>query len=320
MKVIELFAGIGAPRMALKKLNINHEVVCISEILKTSIDMYNKIHRDTLNLGDITKIKELPYCDFLHFSSPCIDFSRAGKQQGVNGKGGSKLIYEVYRLLDNYKERNILPKYLSFENVPDLKTKEKFSIEYNKLINKFKELGYNVYDKILSAQYFNNATCRQRLFVIAIRKDIDNYKFKMPEETRITSLRIKDFLSLPDDKYLWPHPIIFHPLNNNEENIETTRKLGWLETACGHETQSNRVWNKNGLCPAITCAASFIVQKDNNKFYRLSEEELWKIQGFSQEDFNKIKNEFSKSAIIKAIGNSIALGPLEAIYKNLFIE
>lgn len=77
MKVIELFAGIGAPHMALNKNNIDVEVVGISEIEKSAIEMYNIIHGETKNFGDITKIKSLPYCDFLHFSSPCQSFSRS---------------------------------------------------------------------------------------------------------------------------------------------------------------------------------------------------------------------------------------------------
>lgn len=318
MKVIELFAGIGAPRMALNNLGIKHEVIGISEILNTSIKMYNAIHGETKNFGDITQITSLPECDLLHFSSPCVDFSSAGKRLGMDGNGGSKLIYEVYRLLDDYNDRNQLPKYLSFENVPDLKTKSKFLPEYNKLISKLEE-NYNVYDSILDAQYFNNATIRKRLFVIAIRKDIDDKSFKMPEQNTLTSLRINDFLLPPNEKYLWPREIKFHSLIDNEEKVDTTRKLGWLETDCGHETQSNRVWSINGFCPTITCSAQFIIRK-NNKYYRLTEEELWYLQGFSKNDYDKIRGKFSKSAIIKAVGNSIALGPLEAIYKNLFIK
>ena len=40
--------------------------------------------------------------------------------------------------------------------------------------------------------------------------------------------------------------------------------------------------------------------------------------GFKDKDFFKIKDNFSKTALIKATGNSIALGPLKAIYNNLF--
>ena len=46
MKVIELFAGIGAFRQALKNQNIPHEVVAFSEIDKYAIEAYRAIHND----------------------------------------------------------------------------------------------------------------------------------------------------------------------------------------------------------------------------------------------------------------------------------
>lgn len=316
MKVIELFAGIGAPRMALKNLKIPHETIAISEIDNKSIEIYNTIHGETLNLGNITKIESLPYCDFLHASSPCQSFSASGKKTGTKGESG--LIYEFYRLMQDYYNRNKLPKYISYENVPDLKTK--FASDYTELINNLENWGYNVYDDILKAQYYNNPTRRERLFVIAIRKDCDSGTFKLPNSETITSLRIEDFLLKEvDKKYYWPHEVKFHPLTDVEEKIETTRKIGWLETKCGKETQSNRVWNKRGLCPTITCSAQFLIREEETGLYRkITEEEYWRLQGFSQEDFEKIRGKFSKSAITKAVGNSIALGPLEAIYHNLF--
>lgn len=314
MKVIELFAGIGAPRMVLKKLGIEHETIGISEIDNNAIKIYEAIHGQVENFGDITKIEHLPYCDFLHASSPCQTFSQAGKKTGTKGESG--LIFEFYRLMQDYYDRNELPKYISFENVANLKTR--FKNDFNTLINNLKKWGYNVYEDILKAQYFNNATRRERLFVIGIRNDID-INFEMPTNETMTDLRISDFLlDNIDKKYAWPHTPIFHSLNDNEERIDTTRKLGWLETGCGHETQSNRVWNRNGLCPTITCGAQFIIKDDKYGYRKLTEEELWRIQGFSQEDFEKIRGKFSKSAITKVVGNSIALGPLEAIYRNLF--
>jgi len=43
----------------------------------------------------------------------------SGKRNGHNGV--SRLIFDSLRLLKNYKERNLLPKYISFENIPELK-------------------------------------------------------------------------------------------------------------------------------------------------------------------------------------------------------
>ena len=73
LKVIELFAGIGAQRKALQKAEIEHEVIAISEIDKYAIQSYNAI------LGDITKIEKMPKADLWTYSFPCTDISLAGR-------------------------------------------------------------------------------------------------------------------------------------------------------------------------------------------------------------------------------------------------
>jgi len=82
MKVIELFAGIGSQHQALKNLHIEHEVVAISEIDKYAVQSYTALHGQPNNLGDITKIQELPNADLWTYSFPCQGISVAGKQAG----------------------------------------------------------------------------------------------------------------------------------------------------------------------------------------------------------------------------------------------
>ena len=84
IKVIELFAGVGAQRQALKETNIDHEIVAISEIDKYALLAYEKLHGPTLNLGDISKIEKLPHADMWTYSFPCTDISLAGRMHGFD--------------------------------------------------------------------------------------------------------------------------------------------------------------------------------------------------------------------------------------------
>lgn len=72
LRVFEAFSGIGSQRMALNNIGIEHEVVAISEIEENSIKSYMAIHGDTLNLGDISKIKpsDIPKHDLFTYSFP----------------------------------------------------------------------------------------------------------------------------------------------------------------------------------------------------------------------------------------------------------
>ena len=116
--------------MALNELGLEYEIIGISEIDNNAIKIYNTIHGNTKNFGDIRNIKHLPKCNLLHASSPCTSFSNAGKKDGLEGPSG--LLLDVIRLLKDYKQRNELPEYFSFENILVMKTK--FTYVFNDFI------------------------------------------------------------------------------------------------------------------------------------------------------------------------------------------
>ena len=133
LRVIELFAGIGSQTQALKNIGVEHEVICISDNDAPADKSYRAMHNPNVNnLGDITKIGELPEADLWTYSFPCQDISVAGHQRGLEKGGGTRsgLLWEVERLLLRAKEKGTLPKYLLLENVKNLLSK-KFIDNYN---------------------------------------------------------------------------------------------------------------------------------------------------------------------------------------------
>ena len=148
----------------------------------------------TNNLGDISKINELPYADFWTCSFPCTDISRAGKMKGLEPDSGtrSSLLWENIKLLRKAKDNNTLPKYIMIENVKELVGKN-FIEHFNNLINIFDDLGFNTYWSVLNGKNCGVPQNRERVFVIAIRKDIDNGTFDFPKPFD-TGIRLKDIL------------------------------------------------------------------------------------------------------------------------------
>lgn len=154
------------------------------------------------NIGDISKIKELPYADFWTCSFPCTDISVAGKMKGLDPDSGtrSSLLWENIRLLKIAKDHNTLPKYIMVENVKNLVSK-KFEKHFYDLLHIFDELGFNSYYSVINGKNCGVPQNRERIFIIAIRKDIDTglYKFPVPFDSGI---RLKDVLEdNVDDKY-----------------------------------------------------------------------------------------------------------------------
>ena len=148
----------------------------------------------THNLGDISRIEGLPYADFWTCSFPCTDISVAGKMKGLDPDSGtrSSLLWENIKLLKKAKENNSLPKYIMVENVKNLVSK-KFIEHFNNLISVFDDLGFNTYWSVINGKDCGVPQNRERVFVIAIRKDIDTQRYIFPQPFD-TGIRLKDVL------------------------------------------------------------------------------------------------------------------------------
>lgn len=154
-----------------------------------------------LNLGDITQVDENKLNDFdlMTWGFPCTDLSMAGRQKGFIDENGNKtrsgMYYEGIRILREKK-----PKLSIIENVKAL-TSKKFAKEFQMILDDLDEAGYNTYYKILNAKDYGIPQNRERVFIISIRKDIDNGKFKFPDPKPL-KIRLKDLLDDEvDEKY-----------------------------------------------------------------------------------------------------------------------
>ncbi len=113
MNVLSLFDGMSCGQIALNRSGIKYDNYFASEIDKWAIQVTQKNYPNTIQLGDVTKIKgsDLPKIDLLIGGSPCQGFSFIGK--GLNFEDSrSKLFFEFVRILN---ETN--PKYFLLENV-----------------------------------------------------------------------------------------------------------------------------------------------------------------------------------------------------------
>lgn len=198
LRVVELFAGIGSQAKALKRLGVPHEVVCICEWDKYAYRSYEAIHGPTVNLGDITKVAYLPKCDLLTYSFPCQDLSVAGKGAGIKVGTRSGLLFEVERLLENCDTVGELPRYLLLENVKNLVGK-KNKPDFDRWLAKLSELGYNNYWNVLNAKDYGIPQNRERVFVVSILKQHDNFEFRWCDKFD-NGVRLKHLLEDEVDK------------------------------------------------------------------------------------------------------------------------
>jgi DNA (cytosine-5)-methyltransferase 3A len=92
MNILSLFDGMSCGQIALNRANIKYDKYYASEIKKHAIFVTQYNYPNTIQLGDITKIKwnNLDKIDLLMFGSPCQNFSRGNKERtGLNGEKSS---------------------------------------------------------------------------------------------------------------------------------------------------------------------------------------------------------------------------------------
>ena len=204
MKLLSLFSGIGAFEKALDNIGVSYDLVNYCEIDKFASKSYSVIHNvpESLNLGDITKCAPPQQnIDLLTYGFPCQDISIAGKQKGFfdsdDSLTRSGLFFHALRIIQATKPRVAIA-----ENVKNL-TSKKFSEQFNIVLKSLDDSGYNSYYKVLNAKGFGIPQNRERVFIVSIRKDVDDMSFKFPTE-RPLELRLIDLLdyNVPEEFYL----------------------------------------------------------------------------------------------------------------------
>ena len=284
MRILELFAGIGACSTALKRMGIDLEIMDAVEIDKFAIASFNAIHNTNFKKQDITEWnKQLRDIDLITHGSPCQDFSVAGKQAGGDLGSGtrSSLMYETIRIVGQ-----IRPKYVLWENVKNILS-AKHKHNFDAYIETMNVLGYNSYYQVLNAKDYGIPQNRERVYTISIRKDIDKGHFAFPDKEQL-NLRLKDMLEDEvDEKYYINDGTLNNILSNNQAGFLSGGKWDKINESC------RRYYKEDGISPSIhTCQGGNTEPKvyENYKIRKLTPKECWRLMGFSDEDFEKAAN------------------------------
>lgn len=201
LRVVTLCSGYDSQLMAIRNLGIPYECVGWSEIDKYAIMAHDAVFPEIAdrNLGDMTKIdwSKVPDFDLLFYSTPCTDFSNAGKQAGGEEGSGTRSSILWFTRNAIIEKR---PKYLVMENVKAL-TSEKFRPLFLRWCDELTGYGYTNFSQVLNAKDYGIPQNRERIFVVSILGDAW-FSFPQPRELK---LRLKDLLEdKVDEKYYLP--------------------------------------------------------------------------------------------------------------------
>ena len=207
LKVLSLFSGIGAFERAFCRIGLDWELVNYCEIDRWASLSYSMVNQcsESLNLRDVRTVTAETVrdrqVDLITYGFPCQDISIAGKQQGfVNDSGESTrsgLFFEALRII-----KELRPRYAIAENVKAL-TSAKFKNEFATVLSSLEEAGYNNYWRVLNAKDYGIPQNRERVFIVSIRRDVDEGDFQFPDKEPLM-LRLRDMLEPAesvDEKY-----------------------------------------------------------------------------------------------------------------------
>lgn len=263
LKVLELFAGIGACSSALKRINIEHEIVDAVEIDKYAVKSFNAIHGTNFETQDICKWDKDIEADLIMHGSPCQDFSLAGKQAGGDIGSGtrSSLMYETIRIVGKLR-----PKYVIWENVKNVLSK-KHRHNFDNYLTAMQSLGYTNYYQVLNAKDYGIPQNRERVFTVSILNG-ESFEFPVKQELK---LRLKDVLEdKVDEKYYLSDEQVAKIINSNfmqerkriqkKDYCDTLLARDWKDPKCiqigtldikGHDC-IKRVYSEEGVSPTLT--------------------------------------------------------------------
>lgn len=323
----------------MERLNIPLDKKGNRRILKdTELEAVYKSSIAIKNVGDISKVKEFPSMNLFTYSFPCQSISFAGYGHGLDRGSGtrSSLLWECERVIEQQK-----PKYLLMENVKAL-----LSVKHKHNFDIWKEwlddMGYNSYVMVLNAKHFGIPQNRERVFMVSIRKDVDNgYEIPVGHEIDV---KISDFVDYSVEARL--------SMEKHRDIVgrdaELQQRIKNVLNGIEHEIPKNKI---DGLgqvyasfrSTVVTNHESWYVQTlttANQKVYlggiskeklyddsddlvnyfwcrELSSREYWRLMGFMDEDYDKAYQVTKVASLYRQAGNSIVVPVLEAIFTNL---
>lgn len=344
IKLLSLFSGIGAFEKALSNIGVEYELVNYCEIDKYASKAYSLIHdvSEDINLQDITQVdeKKLPKnIDLITYGFPCQDISLAGKQRGFEDEDGNKtrsgLFFDALRII---KESQ--PKIAIAENVKNL-TSKKFSNQFSIVLSSLEEAGYNCYWKVLNAKDYGMPQNRERVFVVSIRKDVDDGSFAFPVKIPLIKC-MGDYLddNVPLNYLLTGKQLSkiktsnFHQeinrIQNREGVVATLLARDYKDPKCVQIADlqyykldmMNRIYSSDGICPTlktVTGGSTEIKVKSNEVYRKLTPKEYFRLMGFADEDYQiLVDNGFPKTQLYKMAGNSIVVPVLEHLFQQIY--
>ena len=228
IRLATVFSGIGSIEWALKRMNIDHEIVfaCDNGDIEIDIDNEDNLREKIKNMD--TAKEQNNYIKDIYSKSRKTNFVKKTYLENYN-LNEEDFLYDV-RFIDGEKYRDkvdlfvggspcqsfsimgyqrgledtrgtlfydfarlvkeIQPKVFIYENVQGMLKHDKGKT-WDIIYKTFSSLGYTIYFKLLDSKDFNIPQTRRRVFVVGFKDNIDGFNFPQEQKLQYT---MQDFL------------------------------------------------------------------------------------------------------------------------------
>lgn len=307
VQILELFGGIGSPRCALRNLGIPTKAIDYVEIDEKAVRSYNNMFSEELPYKTQSVVDWNLKPDILIHGSPCQDFSIAGHQRGADegSETRSSLMWETIHIIEQMGEWK--PQYIIWENVKNVKSKHMIAnfVRYQK---ELEQMGYTNNYEVLDAREFGLPQARERVFTISCLK---GEKFNFDDLIRTPMQDIRDFLEDNDSV-----PEVYDVTQPSVRNV--IGQTG-IKRATVIKDYAFTITTRQDRTPAQ------VIDCGGGRFRYLTELECWRLQGYTDEDFERAKAVHKRAgryytALYKQAGNSIAVPIFESIFRKIILN
>lgn len=235
------------------------------------------------------------------------DFSIAGHQRGADegSETRSSLMWETIHIIEQMGEWK--PQYIIWENVKNVKSKHMIAnfVRYQK---ELEQMGYTNNYEVLDAREFGLPQARERVFTISCLK---GEKFNFDDLIRTPMQDIRDFLEDNDSV-----PEVYDVTQPSVRNV--IGQTG-IKRATVIKDYAFTITTRQDRTPAQ------VIDCGGGRFRYLTELECWRLQGYTDEDFERAKAVHKRAgryytALYKQAGNSIAVPIFESIFRKIILN
>ncbi len=188
IQILELFGGIGSPRIALRNLGIPVKAIDYVEIDEKAVRSYNAMFKNELAYKTQSVVGYNLKPDILIHGSPCQDFSIAGKQKGADegSETRSSLMWETINIIKQMGEWK--PRVVIWENVKNVLSKHMIA-NFTRYLNEMEKMGYTNNFEVLNAMDFG---LPQSTLDFSTPEDVNKWRNKLLAEEDEIFLKEKE--------------------------------------------------------------------------------------------------------------------------------